>query len=350
MESSSGHVLLQELREQPNAVRETIEAESHELDQAARLIKRRRIHFLGMGSSYFASLYASYLLAEVTHNVAVNHVASEFIHYPSAIASSEVSVALSQSGESIETVEAVRLLKKKGRFVVGVTNEPKSALARLSDRVVLTHAGRERASSTKTFASTLAILYCLMVALAARTKEISERRRGLLLERMMRMTRTLDASLDSWNDETRLQSNKLVNCRAAMILARGPNLPAALQGALLLKEVAKIPAEGMSSGEFAHGPIEALSRRISVVVLGGGRTSKLQYRLALRSKALHARALMITPAKVRGADSISYGEIDENLAVFPCAVLLELLAYHTALKKRLNPDQFKVIHKVTTRE
>lgn len=348
--SANEYVLLRELREQPNAVRETIDAESHELDQIARLLKRRRIHFLGMGSSYFASLYATYLLSELTHNAAVNHLACEFVHYPSAIGASEVSVAVSQSGESIETVNAVRLLKKKGNFVVAVTNEPESALARLSDRVVLTHAGRERASSTKTFASTLAIFYCLIVTLAACTKGISERRRDLLLERIVRMSRTLDMGLGSWNDDARSQSDKLVNCRAAMILARGPNMAAALQGALLLKEVAKIPAEGMSSGEFAHGPVEAVSRRISVVVLGGGRTSKLQYRLALRSKAFHARSLMITPGEVRGVDSICYGEIDENLAVFPCAALLELLAYHTALKKRLNPDHFKFIQKVTTRE
>jgi glucosamine--fructose-6-phosphate aminotransferase (isomerizing) len=135
-----------------------------------------------------------------------------------------------------------------------------------------------------------------------------------------------------------------------MILARGPNLAAALQGALLLKEVAKIPAEAMSSGEFAHGPIEAVSRRLSVVVLGGGRTSKLQYRLALRSKALHARTLMISPSEISEVDSICYGEIDDNLAVFPCVALLELLAYHTALKKRLNPDHFRFIQKVTTLE
>jgi len=344
------HILLREMFEQPHAIRHTIDLESNEIDQVANCFRKRRIHFMGMGSSYFASLYASYLLADLTHNAAANHLASEFVHYPSTIAASEISVALSQSGESIETVEAVRLLKKKGNFVVGVTNEPKSTLAKLSDRVVLTHAGRERASSTKTFASTLAILYCLIIAVAARSKEISERKKGILLERIVRMTRTIDVSLESWNDDARSQSNKLVNCRAAMILARGPNLPAALQGALLLKEVTKIPAEGMSSGEFAHGPVEAVSRRISVVVLGGGRTSKLQYRLALRSKALHARVLMITPSEVRRVDSICYGEIDENLAVFPCAALLELLAYHTAVKKRLNPDHFKFIQKVTTQE
>ena len=99
-----------------------------------------------MGSSYVASLYASYLLAELTRSAAENHLASEFIHYPSTIAANEISIALSQSGESIETVKAVQLLKRKGNFVVGVTNDPKSTLAKLSDRVVLTHAGKERAS------------------------------------------------------------------------------------------------------------------------------------------------------------------------------------------------------------
>jgi glucosamine--fructose-6-phosphate aminotransferase (isomerizing) len=135
-----------------------------------------------------------------------------------------------------------------------------------------------------------------------------------------------------------------------MVLARGLNLSVALQGALLLKEVAKIHAEGMSSGEFAHGPIEALSRNMSVVILGTGRTLRLQRRLALRTKSLKARTMMITTSPARNVDSICFGETDEYLAPFPCAMILELLAYHTALKERLNPDQFRIIHKVTTRE
>jgi len=348
--SRDEHILLRELREQTNAVRDTIDAERLEVEQIARLIDRKGIHFFGMGSSYFASLYGSYLFADLTHSTVTNHLASEFLHYPSAISPREISVALSQSGESIETVEAVRLLRRRGNFVVGVTNEPKSALARLSNRVILTHAGKERASSTKTFASTLAILYCLTVIVAGRVKEVSKRRKDSLLEELTRITLSLDEGLGSWNDEARCHSNRLVNSRATVILARGPNLAAALQGALLMKEAAKMPAEGMSSGEFAHGPIEALNSRISVVVLGGGRTSKLQCSLAHRSKILGGRTLMIAPTKARGVDSIAFGQVDDNLAVFPCAVLLELLAYHTALRKRINPDHFKFIKKVTTQE
>jgi glucosamine--fructose-6-phosphate aminotransferase (isomerizing) len=331
-------------------MRNTIDAEGPKVDYIARLLGRKRLHFFGMGSSYFASLYASYLVSDLVHGAATVHLASEFIHYPSIIAASDISIVLSQSGESVETVKTVRLLKKKANFVVGITNEPDSTLARLSNQVLLTHAGKETASSTKTFASTLAILYCLVVAVAARGKQISERRRDILVERLSGMTRTLDANLDSWSDYARFYSNQFINCRAAMMLARGPNLAAALQGALLMKEVAKIPAEGMSSGEFAHGPVEAVSRRIAVVVLGGGRTSRLQYRLALRSKSVHGRTLVIAPGEVRGVHSIAYGEADENLAVFPCVMLLELLAYHTALKERLNPDHFRFIRKVTTRE
>jgi glucosamine--fructose-6-phosphate aminotransferase (isomerizing) len=347
---SSEHVLLREIREQPGAIRNTIGAESHEIDQIAHLLQRRRIHFIGMGSSYFASIYANYLLAEQIRSAPVNHLASEFIHYPSTIPTHEISLALSQSGESIETVKAVQILKKKSNFVIVVTNEPRSTLARLSDRVLLTHAEKERASSTKTFASTLAILYCLIVSVAAQSGQIGERKRDILLEKLLQMTRTMDECMESWSQEAKHHANKLLNCEAAMILGRGPNLPAALQGALLLKEVTKLPAEGMSSGEFAHGPIEAISKKFSVVVLGGGRTSNLQYRLALRSKSLHAKVLMLTPHAVRNMDSINYGETDEDLAIFPSAVLLELLAYHAAVRKGLNPDHFNVIHKVTRRE
>ena len=338
---TSDHVLLREIFEQPGAIRNTIRAETHEIDQVARLLRSRRIHFIGMGSSYFASVYANYLFAELIHSTPVNHLASEFIHYPSMIPANEIIVALSQSGESIETVKAIQIVKKKGNFVVAVTNEPRSTLARLSDRVLLTHAEKERASSTKTFASTLAILYCLISSVAAQTKQISERKREILFEKLMQMTRTMDESMESWSQNAKHQASKLLNCEAAMILGRGPNLPGALQGALLLKEVAKLPAEGMSSGEFAHGPIEAISKKISVVVLGGGRTSKLQYRLALRSESLHAKVLMIAPHEVRNMDSICYGETDEDLAVFPCAALLELLRVPCCSRKGIEPGSLQ---------
>ena len=179
---------------------------------------------------------------------------------------------------------------------------------------------------------------------------ISERKRDLLARGLLQTTLTMEERLEAWNNDARSSAGELAHCQAAMILGRGPSLAGALQGALLLKEVAKIPAEGMSSGEFSHGPLEAISRKISVVVLGGGRTSTLQYRLALRSKALGASVLMLTPHRVKNVKSICFGKNTEILTIFPCTVLLELLAYHCALRQRLNPDQLNFIQKVTTRE
>ena len=344
------HVLFHEMCEQPKAIRDTIEKQSGEIESAARVLAGKRIQFLGMGSSFYASVYARYVLADLTHLTAVNHLASEFYHYPSKISATDVCVALSQSGESIETVKSVRLLKRRGNLVVAVTNNSNSTLARLGDRVLLTHAGKEKASSTKTFAATLAILYCLAVTLAVRTGTVTGRKGSMLLEALTDVSQRVELGLESWSNHAGSESVKLVKSRAAMVLARGPNLAAALQGALLLKEVAKMPAEGMSSGEFSHGPIEAVSKRVSVIILGGGRTSRLQSRLADRLNQLRANTLMVGPGAPMGVSTIPYGEIREDLAVFPAVLILELLAYHAALRKRLNPDRFRFIHKVTTRE
>jgi glucosamine--fructose-6-phosphate aminotransferase (isomerizing) len=321
-----------------------------EIDEAARFLKGKRFHLLGMGSSYFATLYAQYLLTDLTQTTVMSHLASEFLHYPAKLAANEVVLAVSQSGESIETVETARLLKKSGNSVIAVTNNPESTLARFSDRVLLMHAGIEEASSTKTFAATLAILYSLIVTIAAVSQKISKRREQLLSKRIIQMSQHLDGRLAHWNVRSRSQAAWIGDSQAVMVLARGPSLAAALQGALLFKEVAKMPAEAMSSGEFSHGPIEAVTNRTSVILLAGGRTSTLQYKLARRLRDTQAKTLVISPRRESNANSISFGPIEENLAAFPAALILELLAYHTAVHKHRNPDRFDFIHKVTTRE
>jgi glucosamine--fructose-6-phosphate aminotransferase (isomerizing) len=346
----SEHVLLHEAREQPAAIRDTLNTERRQVSRTVKFLRRKNLHFLGMGSSYFASLYAKYLLQELAQRRAEIHLASEFIHYPPTVESNDVFVAISQSGESIETVKAVELLKRKRALILGITNDPASRLARLSTQLLLTHAGKERVSATKTFTSTLALVYELATALAVRTRKISRRRRDLLSNHLMQIILTLEERFEEWEEASRLWADRLASCRSTIVIGRGPNLVAALQGALLLKEVAKLPAEGMSGGEFTHGPIEAISDEIGVVVLGGGRTAGLQIKLAHRAKSLGSRVLMLAPRKVEKIDSISFGQTDEALMVFPCIFLLNLLTYYSAIKKGLNPDKFNVISKVTRRE
>ena len=303
-----------------------------------------------MGSSYFVSLYAKYLFQELAQKRVESHLASEFIHYPPTIKSDDAFVAISQSGDSIETVKAVQLLKRKHALVLGITNNPKSSVAKLCNHVLLTHAGEERCSSTKTFTSTLALLYDLATAVAVRNGSISQRTGDVRLNRLMQTILTLVERFGEWEEESRLWAGRLASCRSAMVIGRGPNLVAALQTALLLKEVAKLPAEGMSGGEFTHGPIEAISNKIGVIVLGGGRTARLQIKLAHRAKSLGAHVQMLAPHKVQNIDSVGFGDFDEALMVFPCMIILNLLIYNAAVSKGLNPDKFNVISKVTRRE
>ena len=347
----SEHLLLHEIREQPAAIRDTLTVERPHILNTANVLCRKHLHFIGMGSSYLASLYAKYLLEEMAQRRVENHLASEFIHYPpSSFERGDAFVATSQSGESVETVKAVELVRKRNVPLLGITNDSTSKLARLSDHVLLTHAGIERCSSTKTFTSTLALFHEFAAASAVHAGKINERKCNLLSNHLMRTAARLEENLDAWEREAHRWANKLASSRSVMVVGRGSNLIAALQGTLLLKEIAKIPAEGMSGGEFSHGPIESLSRHIAVVVLGGGRTANLQINLAKRARAIGARVLLLAPSKFPEVDSISLGETDEALTVFPCIVLLNLLAYFAATKNGIDPDKFNIISKITRRE
>ena len=350
MSLKSEHIFLREIREQPAAIRDTLNGDRDEVSMAANFLEGKRLHLLGMGSSYFSSLYAKYLFQELMQRSTENYIASEFIHYPIPPTSNDVFVAISQSGESVETVKSAEYLRRRHALVLGITNNPESKLARLSNRVLFTRAGEERCSSTKTFTTTLALLYDLVSTLAVQAKKANRGSRERLLNHLMATTLTLERRFAEWEEASRLWAGKLANSRAATVIGRGPNLVAALQAALLLKEVVKLPAEGMSGGEFSHGPIEAISDKFSVIVLGGGSTWRLQIKLAKRAKSLGAQVLMLAPHEVRNMDSIGFGRIDGPLMIFPLMILLNLLTYYTATRIGLNPDKFNVLSKITRRE
>jgi len=303
-----------------------------------------------MGSSYFASIYAKYLFQELCGLEAEEWLSSEFIHYPSPIGSNKVLVAISQSGESAETIKAVRYLRKSRHTVVGITNEPDSTLAKLSDLLLLTHAGPERASATKTFVATLALLHTLAVSIATRNGLVSERKELFLSTRLLQVAEMMRKKQSEWEENAKFWGRQLVRSSSAIVLGRGYNLTGALQGALLLKEVTKMHAEGMTGGEFTHGPLEMVSRGIFILALGGDRTQSLTNKLAIRAKHTGAKVLMFTPSRVRNVDSILFPATEETLTVFPCVTLIELLAYFAALEKHLNPDRFRSISKVTRKE
>jgi glucosamine--fructose-6-phosphate aminotransferase (isomerizing) len=345
---SDEHILLKEIREQPKAIIETLEQEGGEVERVSHLLRGRRVRFIGMGSSYYASIYAKYLLQEFAQVDAEAWVASEFIHYPSTVSSKDVVITVSQSGQSVETVRAVRLLKKRKHPILGITNEPESPLAKLSDMLLLTHAGQEKASATKTFVTALALLNQLAVSAGRRTGRISERRSAELSRRLLNCARSLEDDLPNWEREAKSWGQILAKSPAAVILGRGFDIAGTMQGALLVKEVAKIPAEGMTAGEFMHGPLEIVTRKLLTVAVASGRTLRLMRRLQERVNEIGGRFLMLSREK--GDNSIVFHEKDETLTIFPSTVLLELLAYFAAVQKGLDPDDFRFISKITRSE
>jgi len=150
----------------------TVMQENQEIDRVSKFVTGNT-RFLGMGSSYFASLYAKYLLQEVAHVDVEVGLASEFVHYPTSVRSAQVFFVVSQSGESIETVKTAHFLRHKHAKIVAVTNQPESSLAAVSDMTLLMHAGEERASATKTFTSTLALFRRLAFSTATRKNLIT---------------------------------------------------------------------------------------------------------------------------------------------------------------------------------
>jgi len=343
---SDEHQLLREIREQPSAIMKTLAKEDNEIEHAAKVLPRT-VRFLGMGSSYYASLYAKYLLEEFVQMDVRVDLSSEFLHYPPHVRRGEAFVAISQSGESVETVKAVRILRKKHASVTGVTNRPESTLAALGHRVLLTHAGEERASATKTFTSTLALLHRLALSAGVRRGLVRRARFNVLSAELIECARSMGGEMSEWERSIKGLVARLREYRSITVLGRGYNLASALQGALLLKEVAKFHAEGMSAGEFMHGPIEIASRELLAVVLTGGRTTPLMRDLVGKLKGYGTDALTIGPESVGSTKAICLREREQTLVPIPSIVCLDLLTYFLALKRRLNPDKFSHISKVT---
>ena len=324
----------------------TVMQENQEIDRVSKFVTGNT-RFLGMGSSYFASLYAKYLLQEVAHVDVEVGLSSEFLHYPTSVRSAQVFFVVSQSGESIETVKTAHFLRHKHAKIVAVTNQPESSLAAVSDMTLLMHAGEERASATKTFTSTLALFRRLAFSTATRKNLIT----STLLEKsdagLISCANSMDEQMPHLEAKIRTQVRQLRPYRSTAVLARGFNLTSALQSALMFKEVAKVPAEGMTAGEFMHGPIEMASPELLAIILTGGRTSSLMFKLVGRLKKAQAETLTIGPQVRQLTRSVLLKEKDETLLPFPSIVSLNLIVYFAALRRRLDPDQFEHISKVT---
>jgi glutamine---fructose-6-phosphate transaminase (isomerizing) len=359
------HFMLKEIHEQPTALRQSIAGrvsraggivveELAGLDAA--LTGVRRIELVACGSAYYAALIGATALQEWTGLPARASVGSEFRYSPPPLDPETLVIAVTQSGETADTIAPTRLARSRGCLVIAVTNTVGSAITREADAVLFLQAGPEVAvAASKTFVTQVTTLVILAAAIAkARGSLRSEREvklAGALRALPDAAQRTLDLAAG-----TAALARRYVNSRGFMFVGRAYGYPAALEGALKLKEVSYVHAEGYAAGELKHGPISLLDAECPLVAVAT-RSSVYDKVISnvMEGRARDARVIAIAtegdPQIERFADEVCWvPDTDEVLSPILAVIPLQLFAYHMAVARGTDVDQPRNLAKSVTVE
>ncbi len=358
------HFMLKEVHEQPNALRAAITGRVHdgaiELEElepiAARLGEVDRVEFVACGSANYAAAVGAYLFQDWLHLPARWNAGSEFRYSPPPLDEHTLVVAVTQSGETADTIAPTRYARAQGCPIIGVTNTIGSAITREADAAIFLQAGPEIAVvATKTFATQVTSLVLLAAAMA--------KQRGRL---PVELERQLAAELRALPDKAaetlvlaepaKELARRYVNSRGFMFVGRGLTYPVALEGALKLKEVSYVHAEGYAAGELKHGPISLLDAEVPLVAIAT--RSATQAKLisnVMEGRARDARVLAVATVgdeQMREfADDILWvPETMEALSPILAVIPLQLFAYHTAVARGTDVDQPRNLAKSVTVE
>jgi len=358
--------MLKEIHEQPRSIQDSIRGrinlktgmvkmsgiDEHE----ERWVNAQRILIIACGTSWHAGLVAEYLFEDFARIPVEVEYASEFRYRNPVIYPSDIVIAISQSGETADTLAAIEMAKEKGAFIFGVCNVVGSSISRATHSGAYTHAGPEiGVASTKAFTAQVTVLYQIALAVA-------QKKGSLTAERTTRLMAELN-SLPLKVAEV-LKTNELVeniaklyqNRRNALYLGRGYSFPVALEGALKLKEISYIHAEGYPAAEMKHGPIALIDEEMPVVVIAteGASYEKVVSNIQeVKARKGEIIAVVTEGDKiVRGlADHvIEIPRTDDTLVPIVSAVPLQLLAYHIAVMRGCNVDQPRNLAKSVTVE
>ena len=360
------HFMLKEIYEQPRAIIDTFRGRLLSDYQKIQLSgleehkevfqKAKRIIIIACGTSWHAGLVGEYLFEDAARIPVEVEYASEFRYRNPVIGSDDVVIAISQSGETADTLAAIKLAKEAGAFVFGICNVVGSSIARAADTGAYTHAGPEiGVASTKAFTTQITVL--MLIGL-----RLGQLRGTLSNEDFTRVAAELEALPRAV--ETVLTSEKLIEKIAKsykdttnfLYLGRGYNFPVALEGALKLKEISYIHAEGYPAAEMKHGPIALIDKNMPVVVIA---TSKGHYEKVVSNiQEIKSRDGTIIAVVTRGDKSvksladhvIEIPEVTDSLTPILASVPLQLLAYHIAVMRGCNVDQPRNLAKSVTVE
>jgi glutamine---fructose-6-phosphate transaminase (isomerizing) len=356
------HFMLKEIHEQPDAVSNTlrgrllIETADVSIDDQEVGEPPQRVLVLACGTSYHAGLVGKFLVENLARVPCEVDLASEFRYREPVVRTSDLVVAISQSGETADTLAAVKEAKSRGARTLAICNVVDSAIARTCDLVLYTHAGPEiGVASTKCFTAQLAALVLLAIHLGRRNGALGDRAAAELIDELVQIPQKMGETLRTLGSMREL-ARKYMHSRDFLFLGRGTNYPIALEGALKLKEISYIHAEGYAAGEMKHGPIALIDDGLPVVVIatqGKGYDKVLSNLAEVRAREGHVIAVATKGDEAIRAHCQDVVWVDAAppllqplLTVLP----LQLLAYSVAVARGTDVDQPRNLAKSVTVE
>jgi len=358
------HFMAKEIHEQPEVVGHTL---AHYLDMANERIqlpklpfdpaKLKRLSISACGTAYYAGLVAKYWFERYARLPVEIDVASEFRYREVPMDEGDLAIFVSQSGETADTLASLRYARAQKQHVISIVNVPTSTIARESDLVLPTLAGPEiGVASTKAFTCQLAVLACFAIAVGRARGVLSEDKEQELVRDLIEVPRHMAAAL-ALEPNIEALARDLAKSRDVLYLGRGTSFPLALEGALKLKEISYIHAEGYAAGELKHGPIALIDETMPVIVIAPydgvfEKTVSNMQEVAARG----GRIILVTDAKgvaaapVESMLTLKLPDVPETVTPLVYALPVQLIAYHTAVTIGTDVDQPRNLAKSVTVE
>jgi len=360
------HFMLKEIYEQPEVIGDTLNSFINPATNAVTLPdnilemieKAPRLTLIACGTASYACLVAKYWFEQVARVSCEVDIASEFRYREAPMPENGVAIFVSQSGETLDTLEALRYCKRQKQKILSIVNTIESTIERESDAVLHTLAGPEiGVASTKAFTTQLTTLACIALAVAIKKGTIDAKKQQSLTEAMRHLPKQA-AKILNHDGEIKTIAKEVATVRDMLYLGRGALYPIALEGALKLKEISYIHAEGYAAGEMKHGPIALIDDKVPVVVVAPGNdvlfektASNVQETVARGGKILlFSDAAGVAKLKKQSIWSVTLDEVNAFTAPILYSIPVQLLAYHVAVAKGTDVDQPRNLAKSVTVE
>lgn len=360
------HFMLKEIYEQPVVIGQTLNSfvnpSTGEItipqDILDAVTAAPRLTLIACGTAFYACMVAKYWFEQIARVPCEIDVASEFRYREAPMPEGGVAIFISQSGETLDTLEALRYSKRQGQKILSIVNTIESTIERESDFVLHTLAGPEiGVASTKAFTTQITTLACIALATAKAKGAIDEKREHEMAD-ALRHVPTIAAEILQYDDEIKVIAKDIMEARDVLYLGRGSLYPIALEGALKLKEISYIHAEGYASGEMKHGPIALIDESVPVVVIAPHNdpmfeknVSNIEVTVARGGKVFLISDIKgATALKQQSTWSVAMGAVHPFVAPILYSIPVQLLSYHVAVLKGTDVDQPRNLAKSVTVE